>query len=370
MANKLLKLLSWRNLGILRYNAVWQNLAALFYIGFQERSFSAAFLGRVLAFAVFSTLMTGYGYLVNDLADKDLDRQHGKPNAFENTSRTQAAAIAGAVLLVGGLFSFPFWDRPQFWAIWLLWVLDASFYSLPPLRLKERGGWGLAATITAQQTLPTLLIFAAFGDLWSWGAVGFALFATVRGISSDVSHQMRDYRNDLRTGTRTFAVKNGYRTTQRLYAASLEAERLTLGGVLILIFAGITQNAVPSFPPLTLGNLILPVTGLVLLSMGLLMLIYLLLLARTIGRSWQAYQAGTLAENDPYNEQRQAQVRDALHIIHHTLPSVVLPGYLALLATYVYWGNVVFIVAMVLLYGLHNPKNWQRFLKNAPAQTR
>jgi 4-hydroxybenzoate polyprenyltransferase len=212
------------------------------------------------------------------------------------------------------------------------------------------------------------LIFAAFGDLGHWGMPGFVVFATLRGISSDVSHQMRDYENDLRTGTRTFAVKHGYRATQKLYAVSLEAERLALGGVLGLLFIGITPNARSSFPPLSLGNLTIPVYEMVSISMIALILVYLALLTRTIGRSWRAYQAGNLAENDPYNERRQAQVRDALHIIHHTLPSVILPGYLALLATYVYRANVIFIIVMILLYGLHNPKNWQRFFKNIPVQ--
>jgi len=86
------------------------------------------------------------------------------------------------------------------------------------------------------------------------------------------------------------------------------------------------------------------------------------LVVLTIGRSWHAYKSGDLAENDPYNEKRQANTRDALHIIHHTLPSVILPLYLALMASLVYWLNIIFIIAVFFLYGLHNPKQWQAFL--------
>jgi len=359
---KLAKIFSWRNLGILRYNAIWQNLAALFYIGFTEDLFSGKFLLRVLAFGIFSTFMTGYGYLINDFADRELDRQHGKPNAFQDATQIQAVLIILAVLLVGGLFSYPFWNRTQFWVIWLLWTLVATFYSLPPLRLKERGGWGLATTIMGQQSFPTALLFAAFGNLWSLGALGFIFFATSRGTSSDVSHQMRDFENDSQTNTRTFAVRQGISPTQKLYAASLEIERLALGMILVIMFVGVFWDSRDFFPPLTLGTLDFSIAIFATVSMWLLILIYLGLLTLTVGRSWRANKSGSLTENDPYNEERQAKTRDALHIIHHSFPSVVLPLFLAVMATLVYWPNIIFLFAVFFLYGLHNPRQWQVFL--------
>jgi 4-hydroxybenzoate polyprenyltransferase len=347
---KLTKFFSWRNLGILRYNAIWQNSAALFYIGFVEGAFSAEFLYQILAFGIFSTLMTGYGYLVNDLSDIELDRKHGKSNVFQSASKTQAITIIIAIFFVGGLFSFPFWDRPQFWVVWGLWMLLASFYSLPPIRLKERSGWGLAATIMAQQTFPTALIFAAFGNLLSLGAIGFVFFATVRGTSSDVSHQMRDWSNDVQTKTLTFAVHRGLPATQKLYAASLEIERLAIGLVLAALLFGL--------PTITL-----PLLGWQVNPNWPLWLIYLPLLALTVGRSLVALKNGTLPQNDPYDEARQAKGRDALHLIHHTFPSVLMPTYLALLSVLAFWPNIIFLIILGLLYSPYLPKRWFAFLK-------
>ncbi|MFZ5915363.1 MAG: UbiA family prenyltransferase [Chloroflexota bacterium] len=340
-----LALLSWRNWGILRYNSIWQNLAGLFYLALSQRLFSLSFIGRVGSFVLFSTIMTGYGYLINDLADQELDRRHGKSNAFQNVNRGKAALIVAATWLVGSLFGLPFLSRPWFALLWLLWTLAATFYSLPPLRLKERGAIGLATTVAAQQTLPTALLFAAFGQPLSWGALVFVLFATARGLSSDVGHQMRDWVHDTTTATGTFAVRHGYRAVQRVYAASLEIERLALGGVMALLL-------------LKLPTATLPLAGWQVAPAWPPLLLYLPLLALTVGRSWRALRQGHLAAHDPYDEARQARVRDALHVIHHPLPSVLTPLYLAGWMTLLYWPNVVFLLILSLLYGLYSPRRW------------
>lgn len=341
---KFLSLFSWRSWGIVRYNSIWQNISALFYLALVEQHFSLAFLGRVVLFIGFSTMMTGFGYLVNDLADRDLDRQHGKPNAFTNLSARRASLVVLAVLAVGVVLGLPFLVYPGFAGLWVLWVLAASIYSLPPLRLKERGGAGLAVTISAQQTLPTAMLFAIFGELFSLGAVMFILYATARGLSSDVSHQMRDFHRDTAAQVRTFAAQKGLPAVQRLYAAALELERLALGAVLFLLVLHLPALALPWLGQVSLG---LP-----------LLLVYLPLLGLTLGSSWRAFRLGHLAQEDPYDEQRQHQQRDPLHVIHHTLPTAVVPLYLAALLSLYYWPNLVFVVALFLLYGLYSPRRW------------
>lgn len=337
--------LSWRNWGVVRYNSIWQNISALFYIALAGQLFTPTFIGQVGLFFLFSTMMTGYGYLINDLADVELDRRHGKPNVFENTGQKKAVWIVLVVLVVGTLFALPFINRPGFILIWMLWIVTATFYSLPPLRLKESGLAGLVATIAAQQTLPVALLFAAFGQLTSWGALIFILFSTMRGISSDVGHQMRDWCHDAGTGTTTFAVRYGYDTVQTVYAICLEIERLVLGGVLLLLLFDL--------PPITL-----PLSGWSVALVWPLILIYVPLLWMTFGRSWRALQQGRLAADDPYDEERQRRVRDALHVIHHSLPSVLMPLYLAGWLVIFYWPNIIFLLILILLYKLYLPECW------------
>lgn len=342
---KLLAILSWRNWGIVRYNSVWQNVAGLFYIALNGRLFSLDFIGRVGLFVLFSTLMTGYGYLINDLADVGLDQRHGKINVFHGLRRGPATAAVLVVLAVGALFGLPFLRRPWFVPLWLLWILATTCYSLPPLRLKERGLIGLGTTIAAQQTLPTALLFAAFGQPISWGAAAFLLFATARGVSSDVGHQMRDWSHDASTATATFAVRRGYRAVQTVYALSLEIERLALSGVIALLLLDV--------PPV-----VLPLVNWRVALAWPLAWLYLPLYLLTAGRSWRALRQGHLAAQDPYDEARQARVRDALHVIHHPLPSVLMPLYLAAWLAVFYWPHVVFVLVLGLLYGLYSPQRW------------
>jgi 4-hydroxybenzoate polyprenyltransferase len=343
--NKIWALLAWRNWGILRYNSFWQNIAVLFYIALTDQLFNLAFLWQVGFFVMFSTIMTGYGYLINDLADVELDRRHGKSNVFLSMSKRKAVFIVLAFLVIGSLFALPFLNRTGFVPLWLLWILAATFYSMPPLRLKERGLIGLTATIAAQQTLPTALIFAAFGELVSWAALVFALYSTARGVSSDVGHQMRDWSQDTSTGTGTFAVRHGYDTVQTIYAISLEFERLALGGVMIILL-------------LNLPSVTLPLLKWQVSPAWPLAVAYAWLFFQTVGRSWRARRQGRLSLQDPYNPERQKQVHDPLQIIHHSLPSVIMPFYLACWMTVLYWPNVVFVLTLVLLYGLYSPQRW------------
>lgn len=345
MLKNILALLAWRNWGILRYNSFWQNIVALFYIALTEQLFNLIFLAQVGFFVLFSTIMTGYGYLINDLADVELDRCHGKSNVFLSMSKRKAVFIVLAFMVIGSLFALPFLNRPGFVPLWLLWILAATFYSMPPLRLKERGLIGLTATIAAQQTLPTALIFAAFGELVSWSALVFVLYSTARGVSSDVGHQMRDWSQDTSTDTGTFAVRHGYDTVQTIYAISLEFERLALGGVMIVLLLNLPSATIP-----LLNWQVSPA--------WLLGLAYGWLFFQTVDCSWRVWRQGRLQFQDPYNPERQKQVNDPLQIIHHSLPSVVMPLYLACWMTVLYWPNVVFLVALVLLYGLYSPQRW------------
>lgn len=341
--SRFIELLSWRHWGIIRYNSLWQNAAAVFYLALTYHLYSWGFITQVALFALFSMLSTSYGYLVNDLADRELDRQHGKPNVFANMGKVRPLAIVGATAIGATLASIPFLRRPWFALLWGVWLCAATFYSLPPLRLKERGLSGLTATILAQQTLPTLLIFAAFGPLASWGALVFAVYATARGVSSDVGHQMRDWAYDAKTETPTFAVRQGYSFICRLYAACQELDKLLLGLVMVVLTVDLPSV---SFPALDL-------------RVGLgwpLVASYLVLYPLAAEWTWKELQQGTLP--DPYDETPQGPERNVIHVIHHSFPSVVIPLYLAGWMTLFYRPNGIFVLALVLLYRLYSPRRW------------
>jgi 4-hydroxybenzoate polyprenyltransferase len=341
--SRIIEFLSWRHWGVIRYNSLWQNAAALFYLALTHHLYSWGFLARVALFVLFSMLSTSYGYLVNDLADRELDRRHGKPNVFTGMGGIRPLAVVGVTAVGAALAGLPFLHRPWFAVLWGAWFCVATFYSLPPLRLKERGLRGLAAAILAQQTLPTLLIFAAFGHPASWGALAFVIYATARGVSSDVGHQMRDWAHDAGTETPTFAVRRGYSSICRLYAACQELDKLLLGAVMVVLMVDLPSVSLPG-----LG-----------LQAGLawpLVAFYLVLYTLTAGQAWKGLQQG--ARPDPYDETPQGPERNAIHFIHHSFPSVVIPFYLAGWMTLFYRPNGVFVLALILLYRLYSPRRW------------
>lgn len=338
---RLFNLLSWRHWGLLRYNSILQNIALSFYVALARRWFGLDFLRDVGLFLLLSLAGTAYGYLVNDWADLDLDRRAGKRNVFARMGRKKGTLVLAVALALVVALGLPFVYRPGFLPLWMAWWLLATFYSLPPVRLKEQGGWGLAATILAQQPLPAAMAFAALNHLFTWGALAFIAYITLRGVCSDVGHQMRDRERDATAGARTFAVRHGHRTIARIYGVSLEAETLLLGVVLVTLItdlplAHIGKWSISPAWPLVIG--------------------YLALLPFTLGRAWLRLKQGKWV--DPYDESPEGPPRDLLHLIHQPFPTVLLPLYLAVWLTFCYWPNFIFVIGLVLLYGLYSPRRW------------
>lgn len=345
----LTRILSRREWGIIRYNAIFTDFAALFYVLIVHRQYRLEFLAAACIFLLFSIFLTGYGYLVNDLADGDLDRRHGKPNAFHGMPRRAAVALTLIFLLAGLLCALPFLEKPAFTAALLAWIFCSSAYSLPPLRWKEKGALGLAATVTAQQTLPVLLLFVALSPGLDWGALLFTIYATLRGLSSDLSHQIRDAAHDAQTGTRTFAVRAGPMRAGVIYALALECERLSTAVILGWMISTIPDLRTP------LGTL--PVSPIWPLLLG-----YLILLLPNLGASWRAYRQGKLLEHDPYNETRQSTQRDRLHLAHHSFPAVIVPLWLCAVAGVYYIPSLIFGAFIVLIFRLYRPALWRGLL--------
>ena len=89
-----------------------------------------------------------------------------------------------------------------------------------------------------------------------------------------------------------------------------------------------------------------------------LLIAYVVLLPLTLGRAWRRLARGEWV--DPYDESPEGPKRDLLHLVHHPFPTVVVPLYLAVWLSLCYWPNAVFVVGLVLLYGLYDPARWVR----------
>ena len=151
-----------------------------------------------------------YVSLVNDLTDLRVDRAAGKVNRLAGRSPAYAVLAIAACLAAGWTIAILAWggDGAALAVYACAWIAF-SLYSIPPVRLKDRGLPGALADAMGAHLFPQLLmVLAVFNQQGSrvltwWVALvgGWALLYGVRGA---VYHQLKDVRADQEAGVRTF----------------------------------------------------------------------------------------------------------------------------------------------------------------------
>ncbi|HHE54754.1 MAG TPA: hypothetical protein ENL21_03155 [Caldithrix abyssi] len=322
------KYMGWRNWAVFRYNSVFENFFILFLIALVDQKRDLVFLKDSLLFILFSIFATTYGYLVNDYSDMELDRQHGKSNTFEKDSKTKAVLVVALIFLLALLTSLPFWDRPYFVGLTLLWFLITSFYSLPPIRLKERGTANIIFVVLAQRLLPVLILFSVFNFWHVPFLITLLSYVFLRGLSSDVNHQLEDYENDLKTGTQTFAVSKGFRRVQNLFFISLQLEKLLLAVVLLQILFSV------NFDRFIAKWLCWITAAIYFVGLGWFLV---------DKRQWRV---------NPFH----AEERSLNQFLHHAYPSVGLPIFLNLILVFYYLPFAILLLFQILIRRLYSVK--------------
>lgn len=283
-----------------------------FYVGLANRQVSTAFIRDFVLFIVFATLHSALGYVTNDWGDRELDALHGKPNAFASLTHAQGLTALAALLILAFLSGLPFVRRPMVLPLWMGWAFFALAYSLRPLRLKERGAWGLTVSSLAQWSLPILLTFATLNGFSGWDMIVFALAITISGATLEIAHQRFDRAHDLSTQTGTLGSRMRATKLDRVFATALLLDKIALGAILITITVGLAPVAVGAW----------------LFSPGLPLLgVYALLFVAALYETIQSRRCGELL--DPYYSSQ----RSATKLLHETLPNLVLPTYIMTLAT-------------------------------------
>jgi 4-hydroxybenzoate polyprenyltransferase len=162
--------------------------------------------------ALVGTIATwaAFGYSVNEVADRHCDQQAGKTNRAAPLSRASwslfllltAGSSLGLTLLWSADAAAP--------ALVLAGLVLSAGYSLPPLRLKERGVMGLVGAASAQWVLLVLAVAAIQPrgwlrpDAWCLAMLGLAI-----GMRWIAVHQLRDAPGDQKAGVQTYASSGG-----------------------------------------------------------------------------------------------------------------------------------------------------------------
>ncbi len=324
------KYFGWRDWAVLVYNSIFENVFILFYILLRDQQMGTEQLARVLLFLLFSMFSTTYGYLINDYADMELDRAHGKSNTFSGDSKGRALMVTMLFLILSVITGWFFSDHTDFLALWFVWIFIGSFYSLPPLRFKERGKAGLLLVVLAQRLLPILLVFTAFGFERTGEIILLAAYVFFRGLSSDVNHQVEDYENDRKTRTETFAVSTGLALARKVLRFSLEMEKILLAVILALfIYVFADFDLLP-----------------------------LMLLVATVLLYYGAWFYSLLISiKSPGVDVNPFKGRgDVFQLLHHSYPSVILSLVFCLIVSYF---NPEFLILFILLALVRRLFSWQ-----------
>ena len=194
-------------------------------------------LGLLLAFTVGAT----YVSLLNDWTDRADDAAAGKANRLAQLPG-YLVGLALAACLAGGLAGGWYFWRGVGPAAALLYLgawVAYSLYSLPPLRLKVRGAWGLLADAAGAHVFPQLLT-ALLVSHWvgatqpMWWLVATGAWALGCGLRNILWHQLGDAAADTQAGVSTFVVRRGLAAGRRLALGALLLEGVGLGLLLYL----------------------------------------------------------------------------------------------------------------------------------------
>lgn len=205
---------------LLRLRDVWDKIlhlagcAALSWVHSGRTGASASALGLYVAGV--AALIIG-GYAVNDAADHDQDLRAGKNAGKAAVPKAHSLAAAVAFLSLGTVLVLAVANGTAARALAIGTVLLGVAYSVPPIRLKERGIWGVLAGAAAQR--PALfLVWAATLGARAALAVVLSLWLFFIGAVGILGHQLLDRRRDRTGSVRTFVLRNGVRPAVCLIA--------------------------------------------------------------------------------------------------------------------------------------------------------
>lgn len=199
-------------------------ILAAFYASALVLQTPVSSLGWALAQLLLSIIPgAAYVSLINDLADEADDRAAGKPNRMAGRSPAGKAALIALPLAAGLGFAWLWRDDPLLlWCYLGAWTAF-SLYSLPPVRLKARGGLGLLADAAGAHLFPSLVAAALAAHVAArpldavWlSAIG--LWSLAYGVRGILWHQIGDAENDERSKVATFVQRRSVRLAGRLGA--------------------------------------------------------------------------------------------------------------------------------------------------------
>jgi len=252
---------------LIRTNNWWDSkippVLAMFYATAMIYDVPVAAAVRGLALIVFVGICAGsYGHIINDVFDVEVDEKAGKPNQMARFAPWQRLAFCVLTLALGFVPALVFPYSRLSIALLCIEYLLPTVYSIPPLRLKERGALGVLCDSLGAHAVPCLYAVSVMANeaavpparyVWLIPALvvtGF-VWSLCLGIKGIIIHEFEDRAGDLQAGVSTLATGLNFRAVRlpvnRVYVLELMA------------FAGLLAVLAPVAPilPVIVGFYIL-----------------------------------------------------------------------------------------------------------------
>lgn len=197
-------------------NWLYSKIPPLLAVGYAitvigELDFAYA-VGRLFLIFVSIFSVAAYGHIINDIFDIEQDAAIGKKNAMSDVSPLWRLGYCLLFIASGFIPLILLHAGPASTVLLIINYLLPTMYSLPIIRLKERGFPGVLADTLAAHAVPTLFIALSLvseeaprNDLIIWISVFASIWAFFAGLRGIIIHQVQDRQNDLRANVVTFA---------------------------------------------------------------------------------------------------------------------------------------------------------------------
>ena len=162
-----------------------------------------------------------YVSVINDLTDLKDDLASGKANRLVGRSWAFVAAALACCIVPGAAVAIYWRDDLLLLSLYLAPWAAFTLYSLPPVRLKKRGVFGLLADACGAHLFPALFAAALVyrrhaGPMDAVWLASVAVWSLSFGLRGILWHQLSDLYNDEKIGLRTFARRHKIAWLRRL----------------------------------------------------------------------------------------------------------------------------------------------------------
>ena len=212
-------------------------------------------LWKILSLIASLGLYVIYMYLVNDFFDMPTDKLSGDHREIHNMPIILVVGLLLSVVALSYYITVIIINESLYSLIYTIAYLLATFYSMPPIRFKCRGLYGLISNILIEGFLPVLLISLFFQHV-SLDIMFLLYLVSLRQLELIILHYYADYETDQKAGVKTFVVEVGLEKTENIlrYLQPLISLSYIIFSIIITIKA---PSFILFFIPLTIGYLLL-----------------------------------------------------------------------------------------------------------------